>query len=369
MIDSIEHVEVELGERSYTVTIGQGLLGRLEEFLPRTYWHRATLITDDKVGPLYAHTANSRLKGAGLETLVLEIPAGEASKSAQRALETVDSMISFGLTRADVVFALGGGVVGDLAGFAASVFKRGVDVVQVPTSLMAQVDSSVGGKTAVNIPAAKNQVGTIYQPVAVLCDVTLLSTLPVEEFRSGMAEVVKYSVLTGRAWGRSFSDDAATLADAEPSRIARIVADCVREKAELVTADERDYGVRHYLNYGHTLGHALEAAGGYGGTYSHGEAVAVGMVYAAIVAEQLGVTPVGLAERHSELLATLGLPVAPKPPVPAFADLAARMAQDKKKTEDNAMVLLEGEGKPLIRRGVEDGLLERCFDILTEGRE
>lgn len=367
MSDSLERVAVDLGERSYDISIGQGLLGRLEEYVD-SGWKRCAMVTDDHTGPLYAHTATSRLKGAGLETMVVEVPSGEASKNAQSALDLVDSFISFDLERSDVVFALGGGVVGDLAGFAASVYKRGVDVVQVPTSLMAQVDSAIGGKNAVNVPAAKNQVGTVWQPAAVVCDVTLLSTLPLEQFRSGMAEVAKYSWITAEDWGKEFALEASDIMEADPARIVRLVADCAREKAELVSIDERDVGVRHYLNYGHTLGHALEAASGYGGAYSHGAAIAVGMVYAAMVAEATGVASEGLAARHIELLGALGLPVAPWEPVPPFDVLARSMAQDKKKSGSNAMVLLEREGAPCVRRGIDDELLEECYERLTGGR-
>jgi shikimate kinase / 3-dehydroquinate synthase len=365
MLQSIEMVSVELGERTYGVSIGQGLLGRLEELLPRHYWKKAAVVTDANVGPLYAATAVSRLRGAGLETLLLEIAAGERSKTAEQALELIDSLVAFGLTRSDVVFALGGGVVGDLSGFAASVYKRGIDLVQIPTTVLAQVDSAIGGKTAVNLPAAKNQVGTIHQPVAVIADITLLGTLPFEEFRSGLAEVAKYSVLTGREWGRAFREDAGTMSDADPARIVRVIAECAREKAELVSADERDYGVRHYLNYGHTLGHALEASGGYGTTYSHGEAVAVGMVYAAMVAEETGTADRGLAARHRQLLGSLGLPITSRDPAPPFDEIAERMSQDKKSTGETVMVLLAEEGRPVIKRGLGSELLAACYERLN----
>ncbi len=367
MTVSVEKVRVELGPRSYTVHVGRGLLGRLEAFLERPCWRKAAIVTDSRVGPLYAAGVEGGLQAVGLETTVLEVPAGEASKSAERALEIIDSMISFGLARSDAVIALGGGVVGDLAGFTASVYQRGVDVVQVPTSLMAQVDSSIGGKTAVNTPAAKNQVGTIHQPVAVICDVTLLDTLSRRELRSGFAEVAKYSVLSGRYWGKEFARDAAAAMEFDPERLARTVADCAREKAELVSSDERDYGVRHLLNYGHTLGHALEAAGGYGVAYTHGEAVSIGMVFAAIVAEEMKVAVQGLAGRHRKLLSSLGLPVRPFDPAPSFGDVAAPMAHDKKRTGGNTMVLLEREGMPLVEEHVDSALLERCYYRLTGG--
>ena len=367
MSDSMETVRVELGERGYDVTVGEGLLWRLEDFFAGRPWKKAALVTDGNVGPLYARIASGSLESAGLEPTVIEVPAGENSKSAGTAFRLVDSFIDAGLSRSDVVVALGGGVVGDLAGFAASVFKRGVAVVQVPTSLMAQVDSSIGGKTAVNLPAAKNQVGTVWQPAAVVCDVTVLGTLPEREFTSGLAEVAKYGFLTVRPWGSSFRRDASSAPGAGTPGLLRLVAECVREKADLVSADERDGGVRRHLNYGHTLGHALEAAAGYSGRYTHGEAVSIGMVFAALVSEAVGLAPPGLAEGHRELLGSLGLPVAPFPPAPTYGELASIIALDKKGAGDVAMVLLEGMGVPRVERGLAPSLLEGCYRQLLAG--
>ncbi|PKQ28438.1 MAG: 3-dehydroquinate synthase [Candidatus Anoxymicrobium japonicum] len=363
-MDAVEEVRVELGERSYTVSIGRGLLDNLPGFLPKRQWRKAVVVTDSNVGPLYAETAVTGLRALGLETVLLEMPAGESSKNADRALEVVEFLISSGLTRSDVLVALGGGVVGDLTGFAASVFKRGIDIVHVPTSLMAQVDSSIGGKTAVNVPAAKNLIGTFHQPVAVVSDVDLLESLSAREFRSGLAEVAKYSLLTAKEWGRDFREDATGIERMKHPRLAEVVAWCVREKAELVSADERDTGVRHNLNYGHTLGHALEAVGGYDGTYSHGEAISIGMVYAAIVSEELGLGRRSLARDHMRLLESFGLPVRPPDEAPGFDALALSMAQDKKSAGDNVMMLLEEEGKPCVRRGLDSALLRRCYDLL-----
>jgi 3-dehydroquinate synthase len=364
-MDLIEEIRVELGLRCYTVTIGEGMLGRLAALVEGRAWKKAALVTDSNVGPLYAPAAIDHLRGAGLETVVLEVPAGEASKTAERALEIIDRLVDSSLTRSDVVVALGGGVVGDLAGFAASVFKRGVDVVEVPTTLMAMVDSSIGGKTGVNLPAAKNQVGTFHQPVAVISDMSMLGTLTAREFTSGLAEVAKYSVLTTRDWGRFFREDPVAVKHLAPDRLARVIAECAREKAALVAEDELDTGVRQYLNYGHTLGHALEADAAYGGTYSHGEAVSIGMVYAAIVSEKLGVGRPGLVSDHLRLLGLLGLPVRPFEKVPDFDDLAARMARDKKSAGQAVMVLLEDEGRPVVCRDIEKVVLEDSYADLN----
>lgn len=359
----IERITVELGERSYRVDVAEGLLGLFAELLPNRSWRKAALVTDSNVGPIYAQRALENLRGMGLETLAFEIGAGEESKTADCALEVIGWLITCGMTRSDVVVALGGGVVGDLAGFAASVFKRGIDLVQLPTTLMAQVDSAVGGKTAVNTPEAKNQVGTVHQPVAVLCDVTCLGTLPARELRAGFAEVAKYSFLTERAWGPAFRSTAGEVRALSPSELAPTIAECVREKAALVSADEFDRGVRHRLNYGHTLGHALEAEGGYS-AYLHGEAISVGMIYAALVSEELGIGRGGLAADHRALLASLGLPTTPAGRPPDFSDLLARMAQDKKSDGGNVMVLLETEGKPVVKSMIEGSVLEGCYQKL-----
>lgn len=358
-------VRLELGPRSYSVWIGDGLLSRLGGLIPRGSWRTAAVVTDSNVGPLYAERALEALRAAGLETMLLEIPAGEGSKTAERALEVIDWLIDAGLTRSDLLVALGGGVVGDLTGFAASIFKRGTALVQLPTTLMAQVDSAIGGKTAVNLPAAKNLLGTFHQPIAVVCDIDALATLDARDFSSGLAEVAKYSLITEQEWGSEFRASPGQVDASSPERLAELVAHCAGEKARLVSADECDTGVRHYLNYGHTLGHALEAASGYDGSYSHGESVSVGMVFAALVAERSGVSSVGLAARHIELLKALRLPVSPLGAVPAFDTLEEFIKRDKKSTGDLVMVLLEGEGSPVVRHGLDPGLLADCYSRLV----
>jgi 3-dehydroquinate synthase len=365
--DSATEIRVELGTRSYAVLVGDDLLGSLMSFMPEKGWRKAAVLTDSNVGPLYAAGVVETLRAHDLETVLLEVPPGEGSKTFEQAFEVIGGLMESGFTRSDVMFALGGGVVGDLAGFAASVFKRGIDLVAIPTTLMAQVDSSIGGKTAVNLPAAKNQVGTFHQPVAVLCDILTLATLSLREFRSGLAEVAKYSLITSRDWGGELRADPRAVAEATPETLARVAAECVREKAALVSADERDTGVRHYLNYGHTLGHALEAAGGYDGTYSHGEGVSVGMVYAALVSEATGLGRKGLAESHSAMLVQMGLPVAPLAPAPGFEDIEPRMARDKKSDGGFVMVLLQEEGRPAVVRDLDPSLLRSCYDALLAG--
>ena len=361
---------VELGDRSYGILVGAGLLELLDGLVPSGRWNKAFVVTDSNVEPLYGERCRASLKRSGLTAGTSVIEAGERSKASETALRLVDEMLSFGLTRTDVVIALGGGVVGDVTGFAASVYKRGVDIVQVPTTLMSQVDSAIGGKTGVNLEAGKNLVGTFHQPVAVVADVGTLVTLPARDYTSGLAEVAKYSLISPSPWDEELTDWAPLLRDpkAATSEMVAAVSRCACAKAEVVSIDERDTGPRAVLNYGHTLGHALEACTGYEGVYSHGEAVSVGMVFAANVAERLGATRTGLVGRHRTLLRSLRLPVAPADPAPDFSDLLAAMAHDKKSSGDLTMVLIEG-GQLVVRRGLDPGLMERCYDALvTTGR-
>lgn len=361
---NVVKVPVELGERSYTIYVGEGLFEQLDEYVRAGGWRKAAIVTDSGVGPLYAHRLEDALEGSGVSVFTVEVERGERSKNVEVATGVIDTLLENEVGRSDLVVAVGGGVVGDLAGFVASIYKRGLSLLQVPTTLMAQVDSAIGGKAGVDLPAGKNLVGAFHQPVAVISDVGLLATLPEREFASGLAEVVKYSFLrpgafeAPHAWkdGRLGATDTAALID--------IVSRCAGVKAELVSADEQDTGIRAILNYGHTLGHALEAASGYAGAYSHGEAVSVGMVYAATVAEAMEVCEPGLAERHRQRLDSLGLPTRPVEPIPGFDRLLEAMAHDKKNRKGVTMVLLEKEGRPLVLHNMDARLLERSYELL-----
>lgn len=364
----MEKARVELQERSYDVIVGEELLCRMDELLAGVCesrgWPHACVVTDENVGPLYAPETMSALQRLGLSTTIMTVEAGERSKTAEAALGLIEDFAHAFLSRRGVVVALGGGVVGDLAGFAASVFKRGVDILQLPTTLMAQVDASIGGKTAVNLGAGKNLIGTFHQPVAVLCDVKVLETLPHREYRSGLAEVAKYAFIEPEALGMSLQG----VSDEAGSSLIDVIRSCAEIKARVVSVDEHDRGMRAVLNYGHTLGHALEAVTGYTGEYTHGEAVSIGMVYAALVAEGISLAEKGLASRHRELLDQLALPVAPIEPVPEFGVLAAHMAHDKKSDEELKMVLLESEGKPVVLGRLDMDVLARCYERLLGGR-
>ncbi|MGH3087809.1 MAG: 3-dehydroquinate synthase [Rubrobacteraceae bacterium] len=335
-------IEVETG-KSYPVVIGDGLeLGTTvsENVEPGS----CAILTDSNAGPLYLNTVRSGLKSAGWTVVeTLEIPAGEASKSLGAYADILRSLARAGLARDSTLFALGGGVVGDLGGFVAASYMRGIKLVMLPTTLLAMVDSSVGGKTGVDLPEGKNLVGAFLQPEIVACDLDFLATLPEEQISNGLAEVIKMGLLAG---GDFFEDLAGVekALDGNAGVLERLVTHAVRYKAEVVAGDERESGVRAVLNYGHTIGHALEAVSGYG--VSHGEAIAAGMRAAARIAEKkLGADLVGL---HEELLSRAKLPTK----IPDFEpdEIVAAMGRDKKRRskdgDHHRFVLLEEPGRP-----------------------
>ena len=298
------HVEAGSG---YDIIIEPGVLDRAGEHIKNVLVRAKKLfvLTDSNVGPIYGPRLVASLETRGFMVRTHVIPAGETSKCAASLLELWSAMASFGITRSDAVVALGGGVVGDLAGLAASTILRGVDLVQIPTTLLSQVDSSVGGKTAIDLPEGKNLVGTFYQPKLVLMDPEVLSTLPDADFMSGMAEVVKY----GCIWDAEFFRFLASrpTRDSLMAGITHILYTCCDIKRQVVNADEHDTGLRMILNFGHTLGHAYELAGDYR-VWTHGQAVAAGMVAISRLGERLSVTEPGTAEKIASVLAPLGLP-------------------------------------------------------------
>ena len=348
-------LNVNLPGRAYDILIERGLLSRAGELcraaLPRA--GRLFVVTDSTVGPLYLNRIIPSLENAGFETAVCEIPAGEASKCVEQLSRLWECMMDFGLTRTDAVAALGGGVVGDLAGFAAATVLRGVDFVQIPTTLLSQVDSSVGGKVAIDLQHGKNLAGAFWQPRLVLMDPAVLGTLDDKAFADGMAEVIKYGCIR----------DAAFLSwlEQRPSRqeimaeIEHVLYTCCDIKRAVVVEDERDTGARMILNFGHTLGHAYELAGHYR-IWTHGQAVAAGMVKAAELGVTLGVTPAGLPERIGVLLGCFGLPVA----IPcAHEDYAAAVGLDKKGAGDSiSVILLEEAGRAMAHPMPKAKLLE-----------
>ena len=305
-------VKVPLGERSYDVLVGAGVRRRLAEVLPAGA-RRAVVVTAEEIGVEV---------DPGVPTETIHLPPGEQHKNLTTIEKLCRSFARFGLTRADAVVAVGGGLITDTAGFAAAVYHRGVRVVFVPTSLLAQVDAAIGGKTGVNLPEGKNLVGAFWQPTAVLCDTETLESLPERDYRSGLGEIAKYHFLGG---GRL---DELPLEE----RIAR----CVEIKAEVVTADERESGRRALLNYGHTLAHALEIAGGF--ELRHGEAVAIGLLYAANVALRLGRIDGARVEEHYRVVNSYALPNR-LPDGADAAELLTLFRRDKKAVEDLTFVL------------------------------
>ena len=277
-------VDVDLGERGYPILIGSGVLGNSASIVPYVAGDQVAVITNETVAPLWLPTLMESLGRRRVD--VLQLPDGEAYKTLEQFGGVMDFLISKGHHRSTTVVALGGGVVGDVAGFAAATFQRGVALVQIPTTLLAQVDSSVGGKTAVNHPLGKNMIGAFYQPRAVIADTAVLATLPEREYRSGLAEVLKYGVIADSAFFAWLENNARPLLERDAPSVAYAVQRSCEIKADVVRRDERESGVRAILNFGHTFGHALEAVLGYG-ELLHGEAVAVGMVAAAELSDRL----------------------------------------------------------------------------------
>ncbi len=289
MSDTVEIVRVDLGERSYDIEIGEGNLDRLGQFVSgRGEVSHAVVITDENVERPHGLRAAEGLARNSTTVDLVVIEPGEQSKCVATAAELWEKLLDLGADRKTVIVAVGGGVIGDLAGFVAATYARGIRFFQVPTSLLAQVDSSVGGKVGINLPAAKNMVGAFLQPRGVLIDLATLATLPDPEYRAGLGEVVKYGVILDAALFELLEDNSDKLLRRDPEVLRHVIARCCRLKADIVEQDEREVtGLRAVLNYGHTIGHAVESLSGYG-TLLHGQAVAIGMVCASRLAERLG---------------------------------------------------------------------------------
>jgi 3-dehydroquinate synthase len=364
----IRDIPVGLGARAYEVLIGAGLVdqagARLKPFLARA---RTAVVADETVAALHGERLKAALSAAGIEAHFIVIPPGEASKSFEGLAELSDRLLALELDRGDVIIAFGGGVVGDLTGFAAAIYKRGIDFVQIPTTLLAQVDSSVGGKTAIDTPRGKNLIGAFHQPRLVLADLGVLATLPDREMRCGYAEVIKYGLLGDFDFFEWLEASGPAVLAGEPTALARAVARSVEMKAEIVAEDEREAGRRALLNLGHTFGHALEAEMGFGDGLLHGEAVALGMAMAFRFSARQGLCPGQDAERAERAIAAAGLPVAMSQaraePFRA-ADLIGHMAQDKKASGGRiTLILVQGLGRAFVARDADAAALS---DFLIE---
>jgi 3-dehydroquinate synthase len=358
-------VDVALGARAYDIVIGRDVLGslgaRVAALRPGA---RTAIVTDRKVAKHWLEKTEAALAQAGIATSRIVVEEGEGSKTHAGLERVSEALIAARIERNDLVVALGGGVVGDLAGFAAAILRRGVDFVQVPTSLLAQVDSSVGGKTGINSPQGKNLLGAFHQPVLVIADTSVLDTLSPRQFRAGYAEVAKYGVLGDEAFFAWLEANHADLFKGGAAREHAIATSC-RAKAAIVARDERETGDRALLNLGHTFGHALEAATGFSERLFHGEGVAIGMVLAAELSAQLGMISQVDAARVERHLAEVGLPTH-LGDIAGFAQegladadaLMALMAQDKKVRRGRlTFILLEAVGRAVISRDVEPALV------------
>lgn len=356
-------VEVPLGQRSYQIKIGSGLLSRLTRECTRLGLKgRCAIITDRNVAPRYAQRVKADFQQAGIEPVLVTVPAGETAKSLATVRACYDQLAVHRLERKSFVVALGGGVVGDLAGFVAATYLRGIPFVQVPTTLLAQVDSSVGGKVGVNLTAGKNLVGAFHQPRLVLCDLDTLSTLPRREYRAGLAEVIKYGIIYDSALFQRLEADLPMLLARAPRTLGAVVARCCEIKAEVVGQDETETGVRAILNFGHTIGHALEAISHYG-HYLHGEAIAIGQVAAARLSSALLGLSAEEADRITRLFERAGLPTQLKLNVQRRARLLAAMKHDKKVSAGEVKFVLASRiGRVEFGQKVSAALLETVLD-------
>jgi 3-dehydroquinate synthase len=346
----LRQVEVGLGERSYPILIDNGLLDRSAEMLaPYARNGRVVVVADDAVW----ESQGGRIQASGLTIALVTIPSGESSKSWAELARLVDHLLELGVERSDHIVAFGGGMIGDLTGFAAAILKRGCRFVQVPTTLLAQVDSSVGGKTAINAPAGKNMVGAFHQPSAVLIDPSTLETLDPRQLRAGYAEVVKYGLIGDPAFFSWCEENGAALLAGDVEARLHAIETSVRAKAAIVGEDERETsGRRALLNLGHTFGHAFEAEAGFSDRLLHGEAVALGMVLAFRFSAERGLCPTADADRVEAHLAAVGLPVRSELGTPA--SLVEHMTHDKKKSGGRVpFILARGIGDAYVDQSVE----------------
>jgi 3-dehydroquinate synthase len=355
----MQTLTVDLGERSYPINIGAGLLGKAELWRRHIPGRQVLVVTNQTIAPLYLEQVLMGLDG--LETAEVILPDGEQHKNLATLEGIFDVLLARRFDRRCTLIALGGGVVGDMTGFAAACYQRGVNYIQIPTTLLAQVDSSVGGKTAVNHPRGKNMIGAFHQPRCVLADTDTLDTLPDREFSAGLAEVIKYGLIRDAdflAWLEANLDE---LLAREPRALAHAIARSCRNKADIVIADEHEGGMRALLNLGHTFGHAIETGLGYG-EWLHGEAVAAGMVLAAELSARLGWLDEAAVARVRALLLRARLPVVP-PPSLSSDDFLALMAVDKKVQDGRLrLILLKALGQAVIADRIETAQIVATLD-------
>lgn len=357
-------VKVPLGKRTYSIVIGRRVADRLGRACAKLgLAARCAVVTDEKVAPFHAGRVLDSLRKAGFDPVTVTVPAGETAKSLEQVATCYRAFCRHRLERKSFVVALGGGVVGDLAGYAAATYLRGISLVQLPTTLLAQVDSSVGGKTGVNLPEGKNLVGAFHQPRLVMSDLATLDTLPDREFRSGVAEIIKYGIIRDPGLISQLERDLDRLMAREEAALGAFVARSCEIKAEVVGQDETEGGLRAILNFGHTVGHGLEAISGYG-QYLHGEAIAIGQMAAAGLSARLLALPDADVERLRSLFVRAGLPTEVHLKAPQKKRLLAAMRLDKKVSEGEVrFVLAEAIGKVRWGQRVPDALLWKVLDV------
>jgi 3-dehydroquinate synthase len=357
----IEPVELKVAapSRSYSVWVGPELLERAAELIPIAERAEvAAIVTDEAVAGALGTRVAKGLSQSGLRTETFTIPSGEETKTLDTVSTLTRGFAEASLHRGDLVVSVGGGVVTDVAGFAAAVYHRGIAVAHLPTTLLGQVDAAIGGKTGVNLPQGKNLVGAFHQPVGVLADVTALSTLPADELRSGLAECAKHAFIADPGLADDLVGARDAITDRDPAVLTRIVARAAEVKIRVIERDETEAGERATLNYGHTLGHALEALGGYR-RWRHGEAVAIGMTFAAALAAEVGM-PNAIGE-HRRVLEALGLPTRGAGDIP-FAAAIEVMRGDKKYDAGIRFVLLEGPGRATVVSDIPRDAMERAYE-------
>lgn len=359
-----QRIDIDLGDRSYPIWVGQSLMDHADCLAALPKASAALVVTNATVGPLYSQKLLTKLKAYYRQVHVVKLPDGEEFKTWQTLNLIFDALLNHQCDRKTVLFALGGGVVGDMTGFAAASYMRGVPFVQIPTTLLAQVDSSVGGKTGINHPLGKNMIGAFYQPQMVLCDLETLATLPARELSAGLAEVIKYGPIADPGFLDWIEAHIEPLLQRDTATLAHAVKRSCEIKAWVVGQDERESGLRAILNFGHTFGHAIEAGMGYG-NWLHGEAVGCGMVMAARLSQVLGLIDTQYLERLTRLIAKAGLPVIA--PVLDSSDNAGRylelMRVDKKsEAGEIRFIVIDGAGKASLRKAPDD-LVRQVIDV------
>lgn len=357
----MERITVSLDERSYPISIGAGLFNDPAHLSLLSAQQKVVVISNETVAPLYADTILNLLEQRGCDATLLTLPDGEQYKTLDTFNQVMSFLLEGNVSRDVVIVALGGGVIGDLVGFAAACYQRGVDFIQIPTTLLSQVDSSVGGKTAVNHPLGKNMIGAFYQPKAVIIDTDCLKTLPAREFAAGMAEVIKYGIIYDADFFTWLETNLDKLYALDEQALTYAIARCCQIKAEVVAQDEKESGIRALLNLGHTFGHAIEAELGYG-NWLHGEAVSSGMAMAAKTAQLQGMIDDVDLERIVALLRRANLPVH-TPPSMTFTDFLQHMMRDKKVLSGELRLILPTSiGTADVVKGVPEAVIEQAID-------